>query len=678
MRRTTGLILALTLLLGACTGAEGIARTREADRGSGQTSTTGTGSVGRPALGGFLAGGGVGIGAVALQRFGTCDSFLRWVRAGAAEQVGPYGLDPWGGYGFYAVEEMMAPQAMAADGSDSAGSGEQASFSTTNVQEVGVDEPDLVKTDGTRLYVMSAGTLYSIDVTDPSAPEVVDRIRVAGGDEGVTDMLLGPDRIYTIGTVWVPTEHPTDSSEFGDALTPPMWGRSEVVVTEIAVSPDGELSEASRLAVDGSYVAARMIGDGVRLVVRHEVGRLDFLYPSHQGSENEATKHNRRKVLESGIEDWIASYRLTTAAGDETSGLLTDCGRMTAPEEFSGTASLSVLTLDMTRPLDAGNAVTLLGAAETVYASTGSVYAATYAYPPMVPFDAAGNADSDPVPDFTTMIHQFDISDPAGASYVASGEVPGRLLNQWAMSEHEGHLRVAVTEGSPWWCCSSGTSTSSVVVLQRQGRDLVETGTVGDLGVGEDIVGVRFVGDTGYVVTFRFTDPLYVLDLSDPAAPSMAGELKITGYSAYLHPVGDGLLLGVGQEADLDGVTTGTKVSLFDVSDPARPDEVDRWVLPDSSSSVEWDHRGFLHWAPENLAVVPLDWGPGGIGAVALRIGDGTLEELGTISQQGGGGNWPGRVARSVVIGDVLWTVGEYVVQANDLVTLDRIGSVVL
>ena len=114
----------------------------------------------------------------------------------------------------------------------------------------------------------------------------------------------------------------------------------------------------------------------------------------------------------------------------------------------------------------------------------------------------------------------------------------------------------------------------------------------------------------------------------------MAGELKITGYSSYLHPLGDGYVLGVGQEATLEGNTTGTKVSLFDVSNPSDPQEVDRWVLSQSNSPVEWDHKAFLYWAPESTAVVPVSsWRGDQIGAVALDVVDGSLLERGEIIQ---------------------------------------------
>ncbi len=665
MRRTLTMIVTTALLLGACTSGEGAPRGDIWDRaGQREAAADANSGINRsPGGGGGRVGIGIAASHAALQQFDACESFLQWVRAAAAEHVGPYGLDPMGGY---MVEEAFAMGGddmadMAMEDSDGSGAmtaapvaGEQASgeFSTTNVQEEGVDEPDLVKTDGTRLYLVARGTLYSIDVSG-STPVVIDQIRLGEDDYTTADLLLGTDRLYAITSVWAPTVFPTDDPAAstddlsgGDSLMSDfVEGYSMVKVVEIAVSADGTLSEASQLSIDGSYVAARRIGDGVRLVVRHDVGnRLGFLYPSQPNRQGEdaATEHNRQVILDSSLEDWVASYRLASADGTTTTGLVTDCTRMTAPQEFSGASSVSVLSLDMTRPLDSGNAVTLFGAADTVYASTGSLYTATYAFPPMMPLMESGDPASDPAPEFTSQIHRFDITDPTGASYVASGEAPGRLLNQWAMSEYDGHLRVATTDGSPWWGGADTATSSSVVVFRTDGRDLVPTGVVDGLGVNEDIVGVRFIGPTGYVVTFRRTDPLYVLDLSDPAAPTMDGELKITGYSGYLHPVGEGYLLGVGQEATEDGMAIGTKVSLFDVSDPTAPAEVDRWILPDSSSSVEWDHRGFLYWPSDQLAVVPLDWAPNDAGAVVLRVGDGTLEEVGQIVQQppaGGGMN---------------------------------------
>ena len=142
----------------------------------------------------------------------------------------------------------------------------------------------------------------------------------------------------------------------------------------------------------------------------------------------------------------------------------------------------------------------------------------------------------------------------------------------------------------------------------RTARTSTSISSVGGLGKTEQIRSVRFLDDTGYVVTFRQTDPLYVIDLSDPANPVLDGELKIPGYSAYLHPVGDGLLLGVGQNATDEGRTLGTQLSLFDVSDPTNPQQID--TLPiGGSSEVEWDHKAFLYWPEDGTIVLPVSPG---------------------------------------------------------------------
>ncbi len=172
-----------------------------------------------------------------------------------------------------------------------------------------------------------------------------------------------------------------------------------------------------------------------------------------------------------------------------------------------------------------------------------------------------------------TEIHRFDVSDPDETAYTGSGAVDGYMLSQWSMSEHEGILRVASTTSPPFDPTGEqqGESESYVTALATTGEKLTRVGRVGGLGRTEQIYAVRFMGDVGYVVTFRQTDPLYTLDLSDPTEPRVVGELKIPGYSAYLHPVGEGLLLGVGQDADASGQTQGLQASLFDVSDPAEP-----------------------------------------------------------------------------------------------------------
>ena len=160
----------------------------------------------------------------------------------------------------------------------------------------------------------------------------------------------------------------------------------------------------------------------------------------------------------------------------------------------------------------------------------------------------------------TTAIHKFDISSPLRTEYRGSGTVSGYLLSQWSLSEYRGVLRVVSTETPAWWG-NGRESESFLTTLRQRGGELVQAGRIGGLGKGERVYAVRFAGDVGYAVTFRQIDPLYTLDLAVPERPRVLGELKIPGYSAYLHPVGEDLLLGIGQDATDEGRPLGTQVS---------------------------------------------------------------------------------------------------------------------
>jgi uncharacterized secreted protein with C-terminal beta-propeller domain len=206
-------------------------------------------------------------------------------------------------------------------------------------------------------------------------------------------------------------------------------------------------------------------------------------------------------------------------------------------------------------------------------------------------------------------------------------------------------------------------------VLRPEGPALVPVGHVGGLGLGEEIHAVRYFGDVAFVVTFRRTDPLYALDLSDPAHPAVTGELKINGVSEYLHPVGAGRLVGVGQDADEQGNTLGVQVSLFDVSDTSAPRRIDAWPGERSGpqgtqSPVEWDHHAFLWWPDSRFAVVPVQrWDDNEqesrSAAVVLSVHD-TVAEVGRVTHRGRATdrrNVEPTIDRSVIVGDSLYTV---------------------
>ncbi|NQV06153.1 beta-propeller domain-containing protein [bacterium] len=439
-------------------------------------------------------------------------------------------------------------------------------------------------------------------------------------------MLVSGDRIFVFTTadVWaLPAVFAAESTDqIVESQTP------SSIITEIDISDPSNPNVLSTLKVDGAYLSARAIDGTMRVVVSSYPADLPFVYPSGPAAEQIAEESNRRVIEQSTVEDWLPSYSLARGGEIVETGLMTDCERVHFPAEFSGFATLSVLTIDMDAGPTGGNAAAVVADGETIYASTESLYVATSVW---VPGELVGDSSLRELNEsWSTSIHRFDISGNSPAEYLASGSVNGHLLNQFSMDEYDGRLRVAVTEGPPWGFDEQ--SESAVVVMNRDGDRLVEVGRVGELGRGERIFSVRFVGEVAYVVTFRQVDPLYVIDLSDPTSPVVAAELKIPGYSSYLHPMGDGRVLGIGQDATEEGFTTGTKVSLFDVSDPANPIEVDVWTMPDGYSDAEWDHLAFLYWAPTETAVLPVTiWQEGFAGAVVLGTDDG-LRERGRIA----------------------------------------------
>ncbi len=238
------------------------------------------------------------------------------------------------------------------------------------------------------------------------------------------------------------------------------------------------------------------------------------------------------------------------------------------------------------------------------------------------------------------------------ASFViaATGKVPGTLLNQFSMDEYNGDLRVSTTIGENNWWFGWGANSNSVNDIYVLGSDLVKKGEILDLGKGERIYSTRFMGDQGYVVTFRQIDPFYVLDLSNPSAPKQVGELKIPGYSSYLEKISENLVLGVGRE------NNNVKLSLFDVSIPSAPKEVSKYLLKDEWSEVEGNHHAFMLDAENKTFFIP-----GGQGGYFFSYDNDKLELAAAISQNG--------VARALFIDDYYYLVGQEAVKVIDLKT---------
>jgi len=475
--------------------------------------------------------------------------------------------------------------------------------SQTNVQEAGVDEPDTVKTDGRTIFAIANGTLHAIDAR-AATPKLL--ATVALHQSGEPTMLLHRSRLLVVG-----------------------GGPRGTRFTEIDVSDPARPDVLRIEDVDGTMVDARLTGRTARVVVSSSPKAL-------YGSPAARTRPA----------GWLPKGTVANVRTGRKVTRRVGCRKVRRPSAYSGSDVLTIYTADMTKGLPAVDVDAVFASAATVYASATSLYVATQRW--------AGDGAN-------TSIHRFDSADADRTFYAGSGMVSGSLLNQFSLSEDEGILRTASTVGF------GPEAESKVTTLAAADGRLVQRGQVGGLGQGERIYAVRFMGDVGYVVTFRETDPLYTVDLSDPANPRVRGELKIPGYSAYLHPLGDDLLLGVGQEATDDGRVQGLQISLFDVSDVARPLRLQQKQLGSrySQSAVEWDHHAFLWWAPTQLAVLPMD-SPTFNGMRGFRVDrENGIVEVGSVTHRDG--KWTQPVSRAVVVGDRLFTLSDLGVQASAL-----------
>ena len=592
-----------------------------------------------------------------LVAYDSCDDALAKLRAAITPHIGAYGIELGGPHAFNSADgatDKSAPGAAAPGAAPESANGAAADpYSGTNVQEAGIDEPDTVKTDGKRILALRDSTLR---VVDAATHALVKDIPLAdpGSEDGAyftgTSMLLAGDRVLVIS-------QNNGYVAYGPVDDKGVPGTGELRLALVDLNA-GAVTE--RFAFTGTSVDARLYGSTVRLVAS-SAPQLRFPGPVDGESPGDGMARNRRAVAESTIADWLPRYTHTGPDGAVNEGTV-GCESMRHAFEYSATSMLTVLTFDLNAAMGTGSPVTIVADGQTVYGSPSALYVAN---------DRRAFTMEAPAP--TTELYRFDVSNPGPPVYASSGTIPGYVLNQYSMSEYQGYLRVATTSDPPYGS-KSAKSHSGVYVLKQDGDALNQVGMVDGLGKGEQIYAVRFVGPTAYVVTFRQTDPLYVVDLSAPAAPAVAGELKITGYSAYLHPIGADRLIGVGQEATTSGRTTGTQVSLFDVSNPAAPGKLGEYEVPGTMSQVQYDPHAFLYWEATRTLVVPIGpgWGlrDGGRdetgGALLLRVGETGLTRIGVVTHDAAD-VYTGTITRSLVIGETLWTYSNAGLKATDL-----------
>lgn len=525
-----------------------------------------------------------------LRRFEDCDGLRDYVASSVLETVLNYRYNTWM-YLDYAAEDGAE--------SDSSGGGGPSDYTTTNVQEEGVDEPDMVKTDGEYIYVAQDSAFYIVDSWPADTTSLASKLDI----DGYTySMFLEGDSVVLFSYVY-------DDLGFAGEYS---WGGTRIDLLDVSDRADPRIVRS--IDVDGYLADARMI-DGVVYAVLNTTMDIpsaawDLVWNETLGlppasyddsdAERAAKVAVARMVLKPTVDAIVADLpteQLLPMWRDQGAGEpeaaaqpMLACSDVYQPPEVSYLSMLDVLRLDLNAPLDAAplSATGVLSNGWVVYASTQNLYIGQSSW-----WWWFGWGDFD----LKTQIHKFSLGQEA--SYEGSGEVDGWLLDQFSMSEYDGYLRVATSDVDWWWGTGGDSDAGSrITVLQDNGEGLAKVGELSGLAPGEWIYASRMMGDKGYLVTYQQVDPLFTLDLSDPTAPAVMGELKLPGYSAYLHPMDADHLLAVGMDGTDEGSITGLAVNLFDVSDLNNPQLAWQWTTTaDEGESWGWSEALYDHHA---------------------------------------------------------------------------------
>ena len=473
--------------------------------------------------------------------------------------------------------------------------------SSTNVQETGVDEADIVENDGEYLFVLSGSNLVIADGVPAADLHEVSRTQIEGTP---VSMYLMDDLAVVLSRVWgEPAPVDTTNGPSPARLAPVQPAQMKVTVLNVEDRANPTLAEATY--IDGYMSSSRVVDGRLYVVMENNLVEPDRLWPAGTTAATFTQRLNQGDAVQ------LPGYTTVVPVEDgleKTGGSLLDSSQIYVPLMPNGNQIFSLLTLDLTDTTSGIDSITdVVGLSGTMYASASSVYIVSQTNSLL-----AALPDGSPISVPGSNIYKFDYAGDATV-LSATGSVPGTVLNQFSMSEHEGRFRIATTEGFD-------DSTNNLFVLEQDNDELQIAGSATDLGPNERIRSVRYQGDWGYVVTFRQTDPLFVLDLRDPANPHVVGELTIPGFSSYMQLLEDGYMLGIGRDADLLGRVAGVQLSLFDIRDPTNPQRSDvltYGVSWSASTEAEYDHHAASYFAGYDTLGLPLN---DGIGRSALKV----------------------------------------------------------
>ncbi len=449
-------------------------------------------------------------------------------------------------------------------------------YSNTNVQVQGVDEADIVKTDGEYIYYLSLNKVVIVNSSDSKNLKVTSEIKFEEKNFYPNELFIAENKLIVIGTTGIYNKYftvdmayPTDTQEF--------------TIAKVYNIENKNIPKLEReIQIEGSYISSRMIQDNIYVISNK------YLY----------TYLFRNNKLENLNEEEYKPKYKDTAVGEEMKSI--DYQDIYYFPESDDTSYLNIAVFSVNNN-EPANIESYLGAGEQVYSSQNNLYITKTKYE-YKDSKTSGYYDNY---DVNTYIYKFAL-DKTNVIYKNVGSVPGEVLNQFSMDEKDGCFRIATTDRDNW---NDETSKNNLYILNE---NLEKVGEIENLAKGEKIYSVRFMGNRAYMVTFKETDPLFVIDLSNVTTPKVLGELKIPGYSNYLHPYDDTHIIGFGENTKVDEygntISDGMKMALFDVSDPNNPQELYSVNIGGSGtySEILYNHKALLFSKEKNLIAFPI------------------------------------------------------------------------
>ena len=582
------------------------------------------------------------------------------------------------------IERDFSDDAIAAEPSASQGKADEAEggsdYSTTNVQVQGVDEADIVKTDGEYIYQVNKNRIVVAQAYPYDKMSIVSMLNFEDKNFVPMEIYIDGDRLVVIGTSYEDVINSAPLVEKA-SISPYYPLKNTVKAVVFDVSDKSNIKNIRSVEIEGNYISSRKIGSNLYLVANKYI---DFYYL-------------RDDIIDGKVP--VPSYR-DTLKNEEYIEL--DCTDIRYFPKFVQPQYMTIAAFDI-KSNEKAYIEAYLGAGENIYASGENLYVAVTKYnydfyeTPALTENAEVNMAPMRMPDYedgiTTNIYKFSLNEEI-VTYLSSGEVPGTILNQFSMDEYKGYFRIATTTGNTWGT-GENASKNNIYILDEA---MNIAGKIEGIAPNERIYSVRFMGDRGYMVTFRQMDPFFVVDLEDPYNPKVLGELKIPGFSDYLHPYDENHIIGFGKDTvEMGGGVSvdGMKIALFDVTDVNNPVQKFSEIIGDTGTDSELlrNHKALLFSKDKNLLAFPISVMENGMpvfqGAYVYNIDEengfvfkGKITHLTSIDFNDDKAfyyyTYDKHIERILYIDDTLYTLSKGMIKANDIKTIEEKNQLVI